>query len=77
MTQPAPYIVDAVVTEEQQYLEVASKDEAQVTIRCGGETFILLMYGRLQPDAAIAEGRVTFEGGQQLATAFIERFTGG
>lgn len=50
MTQPVPYVVDVVVTEEQQYLEVASQDEAHVTIRCSGDTFILLMYGRIQPD---------------------------
>lgn len=38
---------------------------------------ILLMYGRLQPEAAIAEGRVTCAGDQQLVAAFAERYTGG
>jgi uncharacterized protein (TIGR03083 family) len=77
VTQPAPSVVDVVVTEAHQYLEVASQDAAQVIIRCGGETFVLLMYGRIKPEAAMAEGCVSFEGDQQLVTAFTERFTGG
>ena len=77
ITKPAPYVVDVVITEEQQYMEVASKDDAQVTFRCDGETFVLLMYGRIKPEAAIAEGRAFFEGDRQLVTAFAERFTGG
>jgi len=77
VAQPAPYVVDVVVTEKQQYLEVGSTEAAQVIIRCAGETFVLLMYGRIKPEAAIAEGRVSSEGDQQLVTAFAERFTGG
>ncbi len=77
ITEPAPYVVDVVVTVEQQYMEVGSRENAQVTFRCDGETFILLMYGRIRPEASIAEGRVSFEGDPQLVTAFVERFKGG
>jgi hypothetical protein len=62
--------VDVVVTEKQQYLEVGSTEEAQVIMRCDGATFVLLMYGRIKPEAAIAEGRVSVEGDKQLITAF-------
>ncbi len=75
--KPAPYSVDLVVTEEKQYLEVASDKEAQVTFRCDGETYVMLMYGRIDPGHALADGRLAAEGDQQLVTAFAERFTGG
>ncbi len=42
LTKPAPYAVDVVATEEHQYVEVGSKDDAQVTFRWDGETFVLL-----------------------------------
>jgi hypothetical protein len=58
------------VTEKQQYLEVGSTKEAQVIMRCDGATFVLLMYERIKPEAAIAEGRVSVEGDKQLVTDF-------
>jgi hypothetical protein len=70
VSQPAPSVVDVVVTEKQQYLEVGSTEEAQVIMRCDGATFVLLMYGRIKPEAAIAEGRVSVEGDKQLVTDF-------
>ena len=75
--KPAPYSVDLVVTEEKQYLEVASDKEAQVTFRCDGETYVMLMYGRIEPGHALAVGRLAAEGDQQLVSDFAERFTGG
>jgi uncharacterized protein (TIGR03083 family) len=70
VSQPAPSVVDVVVTEKQQYLEVGSTKEAQVIMRCDGATFVLLMYERIKPEAAIAEGRVSVEGDKQLVTDF-------
>ena len=70
VSPPAPSVVDLVVTEKQQYLEVGSTEEAQVIMRCDGATFVLLMYGRIKPEAAMAEGRVSVEGDKQLVTDF-------
>lgn len=70
VSPPAPAVVDVVVTEKQQYLEVGSTEEAQVIMRCDGATFVLLMYGRIKPEAAMAEGRVSVEGDKQWVTEF-------
>ena len=77
VTSPTHYSVDVVVTEENQFMEVASSRDAQVTFKCDGETFVFLMYGRMNPEAAIADGRMSYAGGQELANAFVQRFTGG
>lgn len=74
---PTQNRVDLVVTEERCYMEVASSDDAHVTFRCDGETFVFLMYGRIHPEVAIANGRMSYTGDQDIASAFIQRFTGG
>ena len=38
-------------------------------VRCDGETFVLLLHGRLKAEEAMVEGLVSFEGDQQSATA--------
>jgi len=35
------------------------------------------MYGRLSPDDAMAQGRLTFQGDTELAESFGRRFKGG
>ncbi len=77
VTAPTPYSADVVVTEEAQNMEVASDKDAQVTFRSNGETYVMLMYGRITAREAIADGRVSYEGDQQLVAAFAERFVGG
>ena len=77
VTPPAQNRVDVVVTEERRYMEAASSNDAHVTFRCDGETFAFLMYGRIKPEVAIADGRMSYTGDQELASAFIQRFTGG
>jgi putative sterol carrier protein len=47
-----------------------------VVFGCDTETYILLVYGRLDLGAAIASGRVRVEGDRELATAFGQRFRG-
>ncbi len=51
--------------------------QADVTFNCDGETYVLVMYGRVSPDAALADGRLTFEGNAVLAARFGQRFKGG
>ncbi len=70
-------IVDIVATREGTRLEPADACEADVTFRCDGETYVLVMYGRVSPDAALADGRLTFEGNAGLAARFGQHFKGG
>ena len=71
------YSVDVVVREEEQCMEVASSEEPQVTFRCDGETYVMLMYGRLEPGRALTDGRLNPAGDQRLVTAFADCFIGG
>ena len=77
VASPTHYSADVVVTEEEQFMEVASSRNAQVTFQTDGETYIMLMYGRITPSQALADGRVSFEGNQELVTDLVLRFTGG
>ena len=55
----------------------AGAETPDVTFLCDGETYVLAMYGRVGIDAAIADGRLRFEGDAVLATGFGRRFVGG
>ncbi len=77
VTGPTPYSVDVVVTEEKQYMDVASNEDSQVTFQSDGEIYIMLMYGRITPSQALADGRMSAQGDKGFVTAFSEHFTGG
>lgn len=74
---PALYSADVVVTEGEQYMEVASDKKADVIFRCDGETYVMLMYGRVEPSHMLNDGRLSFEGDQLLVTVFADCFVGG
>ena len=76
---PAPTAnqIDILVTKEGARLESPSSSAADVTFHCDGETYVLVMYGRVTPDEAMANGRLTFEGEAEVATQFGQRFKGG
>ena len=71
------YRTDVVLTDAQPYMEAVGTAPADVTFRCDGETFILLMYGRMLPHEAVSQGRMTVEGNTDLVAAFSQRFKGG
>ena len=77
MTNPVSTSRDIVLAAEGARVEPADSNPADVTFRCSGETYVLVMYGRVKPDAAMADGRLTFEGDAELAAAFGQRFVGG
>ncbi len=74
---PAPYLADVVVTEVEQYMEVASDKKADIIFSCDGETYVMLMYGRVDPSHALNDGRLSFAGEQLLVAAFADCFVGG
>jgi uncharacterized protein (TIGR03083 family) len=68
---------DIVIAKDGAQIKPASTEVADVTFRCDGETYVLVMYGRLTPDSAMADGRLTFEGDPGLGVGFGQRFKGG
>jgi uncharacterized protein (TIGR03083 family) len=67
---------DIVVDGDRLQMEDANGSTADVTMRCGAETYVLLVYGRLDLAAAIAAERLTVEGDRALALAFGQWFRG-
>ena len=68
---------DVVMAAQGTHVEPASGGAADVTFRCDGETYVLVTYGRLSPEDAMARGRLTFQGDSELAGSFGRRFKGG
>ena len=59
---------DMLMTTDQVRMEPGGVTAADVTCCCDTETFVLLMYGRLAPQAAVVHGRLVVEGDQRLLT---------
>ena len=57
-------------------VEAVGAEAAHVTCRCDTETYVLLTYGRLPLDTAIATGRLVVAGEQELVPAFGQWFQG-
>jgi predicted lipid carrier protein YhbT len=77
VTDVPGYRTDVVLTDAQSYMEAVSNAPVDVTFRCDGETFILLMYGRIRAQEVVSQGRMTFEGDTALVAAFNQGFQGG
>jgi uncharacterized protein (TIGR03083 family) len=73
---PGPGRLDLVIDDQTIRMEEAGSARPDVVFGCDTETYILLVYGRLDLGAAIASGRVRVEGDRELATAFGQRFRG-
>lgn len=68
---------DIVVSAEGGQIIPAGNEEPDVTFECDGETYVLIMYGRLKIADALADGRLYFDGNPALAVGFGRRFVGG
>jgi uncharacterized protein (TIGR03083 family) len=73
---PGPSRPDLVVDGTSLRMEDAGAEPPQVTFSCDTEAYILLVYGRLDLEKAIASGRVRVAGDRKLATAFGQWFKG-
>jgi uncharacterized protein (TIGR03083 family) len=76
VTGPGPSKSDVVIDGRTVRMEDPGATPAQVTFACDTETYILLVYGRLDLEAAIRSGRLRVEGDAQLARAFGQWFRG-
>jgi uncharacterized protein (TIGR03083 family) len=74
---PAATSRDIVISADGALVKPAGDEEPDVTFQCDGETYVLVMYGRLKVMGALAEGRLTFDGDPALAVGFGRRFVGG
>ena len=68
---------DIVIAADGAQVQPAGYEEPDVTFQCDGETYVLVMYGRLKIADALAEGSLTFDGNPALAVGFGRRFVGG
>jgi uncharacterized protein (TIGR03083 family) len=67
---------DLVVAGGTLRLEAAGQTPAQVTVTCDTETFLLLMWGRLAWETAVADGQISIEGDHRLAADFGRWYRG-
>ena len=82
ITHPEERVMDLILSDEPAGIvwdaAGAPAAEADVTFECDGETCVLVMYGRLTPDAAVGARRLSLVGGETyLAATFGDRFVGG
>lgn len=73
---PVPFNAEIAVEGDKARLELSIEGLADVTFRCDTGTFALLMYGRLAPKQAVAEGWLAVEGNTDLAAQFSQWFKG-
>ncbi len=65
---------DVVVSEGALRIDAPSGREADVTFRCDHDAYLLLLLGRLPFDRSLRRGRLSFEGDENLARRFPDRF---
>ena len=76
--KPVEASFELVIANEEVILRQGSGDEeANVEFICNGETYVMVMYGRITPDEAIVTGDLDWEGDERLALGFGARFLGG
>lgn len=76
VTGLGPSKPDIVVERNTLRMEDAGEATPRITIHCDTETYVLLVYGRLNLETALESGRLTIEGERELALAFGRWFRG-
>ena len=76
VTGSAPSRSDIVIEGSQARLEAAGDAPAHVTLHCDTASYVLVMYGRLRLEDAVAAGRVVVEGDPAQAADFNRSFQG-
>ena len=82
INHPEPRTMDLVLSDDvariEETAQSAALHPADVTYDCDGETCVLVMYGRLTPEAATEAGLLRVaDGNSALAASFGQRFVGG
>ncbi len=76
---PEPRVVDLVLSDQAaEIIHGAASQPPDVTFACDGEICVLILYGRLTPDHAVASRRLSVAAGDSyVASTFGDRFVGG
>jgi uncharacterized protein (TIGR03083 family) len=77
VTEPVAVCQDIVLSRDGGRCEPASDIQADVTFRCTTDTYVLVMFGRCTVEAALRDGRLSYEGAPNLVVAFGQAFVGG
>ena len=77
ITAPLPAKSDIVLTKDGGMVGAGGAEAADAVFNCDGETYVLLMYGRLKLATAIEVGRLSVVGAAELVERFASRFKGG
>ena len=77
VTSPVANRVDLLFSRDGGQIGTATAGPADVTFHCDGETYVLVLYGRLTLEEAISDGRLAFQGDAGVAAQFAARFKGG
>ncbi|PON12567.1 hypothetical protein C2W62_38935 [Candidatus Entotheonella serta] len=67
---------DIVLDGETARLEIAEDIPATAVLRCDTVTYVMLMFGRLQPEAAMASQRLVVDGERDAVSQFVQWFRG-
>jgi uncharacterized protein (TIGR03083 family) len=75
---PVEVVYELVIANEEIVLRPGETGEkADVVFQCDGETYVMVMYGRLTPNDALVSGKMDWDGNERLALGFGARFLGG
>ena len=74
--KPVPVQEDFLVKGDSFQADPVGSEPADVTFHCNTGTYILLIYGRLAVEGAIAAGRLTVDGSREQAANFTAWFQG-
>lgn len=77
ITAPLPAQLDIVLTKDGGMVGAGAAEVADAVFECDGETYVLLMYGRLKLETASDLGRLSVVGDAELVERFASRFKGG
>jgi uncharacterized protein (TIGR03083 family) len=69
--------VDIVLSKDGGAIALADEESPDVTFRCSGATYAMIMYGRLKLTGAALEGLLLCDNGQVSVEEFESRFKGG
>ena len=69
--------VDIVLSKDGGSVESVSGDSPVAMFRCDGDTYVMMMYGRIKPTVATARRLLTCDNTADMALEFEGRFKGG
>jgi putative sterol carrier protein len=76
VSSPVAVCEDLVVDGDSYKTKTSDTEDADGTFHCNTGNYILLMFGRLKVERAVADGRLSVEGSMERAKDFNAWFKG-